>query len=108
MRTIEQTARLLARACHRHRRPAPLRPGPEPLEPLNRNFRSIELTEEDEEAVAVVAEFVESSARVHRQTHVLTETVLDTTGTGAHNGLQRNATRTRLVSGRAGRSNLDS
>ena len=29
------------------------------LEPLNRNFRPIELTEEDEEAVAVVAEFVE-------------------------------------------------
>ena len=59
MRTIERAARLLARACHRHRRPAPLRPGPEPLEPLNRNFRPIELTEEDEEAVAVVAEFVE-------------------------------------------------
>ena len=29
------------------------------LEPLNRNFRPIELTEVDEEAVAVVAEFVE-------------------------------------------------
>ena len=29
------------------------------LEPLNRSFRPIELTEEDEEAVAVVAEFVE-------------------------------------------------
>ena len=59
MRKIERAARILARACHRHRRPAPLRPGPEPLEPLNRNFRPIELTEADEDAVAVVAEFVE-------------------------------------------------
>ena len=44
----------------------------------------------------------------HVEARRLHNTLLDTTGTGAHNGLQRNATRTRLVSGRAGRPNLDS